>query len=40
MSIVTENKFFGLVGDLINFSSSVAISTVNDLQIQQIQTGA
>ena len=27
-------------GDLINFSSSVEISKVNDLQIQQIQIGA
>lgn len=27
-------------GDLINFSSSVAITKVNDLQIQQIQIGA
>jgi len=27
-------------GDLINLSSSVAISKVNDLQIQQIQIGA
>jgi len=27
-------------GDLINMSSSVAISKVNDLQIQQIQIGA
>jgi len=40
MSIVTENKFSGLgKGVLINFSSSVAISTVNDLQIQQIPIG-
>jgi len=39
MSIVTENKFSGLAGDLINYSSSVVISTVNDLQIQQIQVG-
>ena len=27
-------------GDLINFSSNVAISKVNDIQIQQIQLGA
>lgn len=40
MNIGTENKFSGLGSDdLINFSSSVAVSTVNDLQIQQIQVG-
>jgi len=39
MSVGTENRFSGLVGNLINFSSSVAVSTVIGLQIQQIQVG-
>ncbi len=39
MSIITENKFPSLGSCDFNFSSSVAISTVIYLQIQQIPIG-
>jgi len=42
MVLVSENKLSGLaqVRDLINLSSSVQITKINELQIQQIQIGA